>query len=418
MKQRQLRPADYNPTIEELRVAYYSSLYFYKTTAIEDPNRTFSPIAAIGSRENPFVSSSPPEAQKIKKKIIITREDVDYFNHSGLSRLENLKNQGFEIYFALNDKLVSLDLTRYDNPDSNYNVKLGDKNFNFKEYQKLNNDSDALISTLSTKTHEEILKQFQLVADDYHFLSQKELIVFTLLSSFGYYAPNYLRPRLNIKSVNSDENGNYNTISEFLGDLEYFYERYPEKKSAIEQCFVDYYDAIGKPSDRGYKELYSQAITDFKEKIKEIAEVEIGENANNDIHAKIISSGQIKKIRSNLQKPQFSRAQGVLYLGDGNIQADITQTDQSAFKLQEIGKKIQGEEKRLRFSVNKLDIKSDERSFFQEKEVAKFTRLSSPPLVPVDQEFAGSSKQNIYQFDNFILLAGEKKRLYSVQSDE
>ena len=240
--------------------------------------------------------------------------------------------------------------------------------------------------------------------------------------------------------------GSYDLLlgdSGFISDLEYFFERYPEKKSAIENCFKEFYHNVIERNlehDKD-KDQIDIAIEDFRRQIQEIAEVEIRSVCNTEFFLnkedqrknfimEIDSSPQIEKIKLNLQKTQssedsqnpipstqFSRTQGVLYLGDGNAQVDITRTNQSAFTLQEIGKKIKGDSRRLRFSANKLDIESAGKSFFQENEAPEFTSLLSPPLVPLDQEFAISNKSNIYQF-NLELSADKKTRLYSIQSKE
>lgn len=103
MLQERLRPLNYMPTLAELEEA--SSRDFYKLCAIDfkDPNQAFSPTSAISSNPSPFISSSSPDAQKIKKKIIVSYYNFHIFLNSSIAKFKKLQDQGFEIYFALND---------------------------------------------------------------------------------------------------------------------------------------------------------------------------------------------------------------------------------------------------------------------------------------------------------------------------
>ncbi|MFZ9469633.1 MAG: hypothetical protein ACO26G_01095, partial [Rickettsiales bacterium] len=463
----QPKPHDYIPSKKELEKAYLQDLYKKSIDEFKDQNQSFNPESAI-SNEIAFISSSSPEFKNTRKKLIVSGSNfnnlfkTDKNNRGVLSilYLQDLIDKNFEIFFAFDDdtllKLSSIDLI--DGSDIICKFKDSVSQQILYGNIELNNiniytNLDSTISTkeLSKDTDEEILKKHQLVADDCYFLIQDKLHDIHNIENIPI--PDYIRAKLNIASQRTNVDGNYNSIYKFFDDLDYVLEKYPEKKSAIEKCFEDYYNSIQKTISGVYKEYrddeHSLAMQEFLKQIGEIAEVEIKHSSEEEtIRNAILRSPQICRIKNKKSIAEFSIDQGpyiekestrnsnLIYIGNTNIQSNITEDKKSQLELTSIGKKIKGETRILRSSANKLDLSQDSfnpnPSFFKEFGIPTYNPISkwlmiapssskdtiTPTLIPEGQDFATeSTKQNIYQF-NIGLEAGKETRLHSIQSDE
>ena len=293
----QPKPHDYKPTKNELEKAYLQDLYKKSIDEFKDQNQSFNPESAISS-EIAFISSSSPEFKNTRKKLIVSGSNfnnlfkIDKNNRGVLSilYLQDLIDKNFEIFFAFDDdtllKLSSIDLI--DGSDIICKFKDSVSQQILYGNIELNNiniytNLDSTISTkeLSKDTDEEILKKHQLVADDCYFLIQDKLHDIHNIENIPI--PDYIRAKLNIASQRTNVDGNYNSIYKFFDDLDYVLEKYPEKKSAIEKCFEDYYNSIRNTNISKYTEVeHSQAMQEFNKNIREIAGVTIEYPQNNE----------------------------------------------------------------------------------------------------------------------------------------
>lgn len=422
MIENRLRSSDYIPSEQETLDTYLRD--FYKESKVDnpDPNSCFHPHNAICNSDEAFQASTSPEAQKIKKKIYVSGNNVaipkNLEYQEILRNLQNLINLGFEVFFVCDDEILKL--------ESINDTKI---EFSNNEIATINENSIEIISydgnkrkKLSQKSDQEILNEHQLVADDSYFLTQKELIAPDEI-------PEYLTARLGMCSRYAYDDGSYFYLENFISDLDYFCEKNPEKKSAIKKYFEDYYIEIEKPLNFEYNEQkHKKAMIGFLEKISEIVEIRMfseffdsgSDHFFNEFHSNILRS----KIITNYKKSQdeqssinsinIKKNQNSLYLGNGNSNPNISTQDNSQFELKKIGSKIKGDALiRPRIATYKLNIKtnsSPDSQFFEEISATEFTILEKQPTLLYDTTENTSLKKNIFQFDDFELKQGIKTR--------
>lgn len=204
MRENQLRPSDYIPTEQEIRDAFFRDFYKESKVNNPDPNSCFHPDNAIGNSSKAFQTSTSPEAQKIKKKIYVSGNNVaipkNWEYQEILRNLQNLINFGFEVFFVCDDEILKLESITDDKIKFSNNKlgKINNYSINIISYNK------NKIKKLSQKSDQEILDKHQLVADDSYFLTQKELKDIDM-----DYNQKYLAARLGMCSRYAYDDGSY-----------------------------------------------------------------------------------------------------------------------------------------------------------------------------------------------------------------
>ena len=156
-------------------------------------------------------------------------------------------------------------------------------------------------------------------------------------------------------------------------------------------------------------------MQELKKNIREIVEVREDRELDNQslFHNDILSSLQIRKLKYKTHNAELSSNQDSserqsstknpnhVYIGNSNIQADITKDNESQFKLKKIGEAIKGETRRLRSFAQNLDLNQgffgSSSSFFKKMKPTSYDKLTnSPTLIPKDQDFATESTKKIF----------------------